>query len=146
MTLRAHMQEQHPNAPLRRSNEDLADEHALQHHQYSGDQDHYHEGPNRGPGERPPGWRTGEGARAKSQGYSVVRIPPFWEVVERPRENASGVEHIVVDTMPTMHGRLPVKVHGPASRKACVEWARHTARLYLTVKGSLIGDELIGGE
>lgn len=23
---------------------------------------HYHEGVNRGPGERPPGWRTGEGA------------------------------------------------------------------------------------
>jgi hypothetical protein len=37
--------------------------HALQHHRYV--PNHYHEGVNRGAGERPPGWRTGEGAVAR---------------------------------------------------------------------------------
>lgn len=73
-----------------------------------------------------------------AQGYSVVQIPPFWEVIERPRAGGKGVEHIVVDTMPKLQGRLPVRVYGPASKKACVAWAEQTARLFLTVKGSLI--------
>lgn len=33
--------------------------HAHLHHRYH--TDHYHEGPNTGPGNRPPGWKTGEG-------------------------------------------------------------------------------------
>jgi hypothetical protein len=73
-----------------------------------------------------------------AQGYSVARIPPFWEVVERQRADGKGIEHIVVDTMPKLYGQLPVKVHGPASKKACIEWATQTAQLFLTVKGSLM--------
>lgn len=34
--------------------------HAEQHHRYVVNHDHL--GPNRGPGIRPPGWKTGEGA------------------------------------------------------------------------------------
>jgi hypothetical protein len=60
MTLREHMRELHPHAPNRRSNDDLANYHGQLHHQFSGAQDHYHTGPNRGPDERPPGWRTGD--------------------------------------------------------------------------------------
>lgn len=34
--------------------------HQNEHHRYA--PNHYHEGENRGPGSRPPGWKTGEGA------------------------------------------------------------------------------------
>lgn len=38
----------------------LARWHAERHHRYANN--HYHEGVNLGPGQRPEGWRTGEGA------------------------------------------------------------------------------------
>jgi hypothetical protein len=41
----------------------LASWHARQHHRYW--TNHYHEGPNLGPDQRPPGWYTGEGAIKK---------------------------------------------------------------------------------
>jgi hypothetical protein len=59
----AHIREMHggklPN-DARWTFKDLGQWHARQHHRYS--PNHYHQGANTGPGERPPGWRTGEGA------------------------------------------------------------------------------------
>lgn len=58
-TLRSHVQMLHlriTHPP--RSNAALAREHARQHHLY-GSTTHYHDGPNLGPHQRPPGWETG---------------------------------------------------------------------------------------
>lgn len=69
MSIREHVREKHPRLRMRRSNEDLAREHARDHHRYHGDHTH---GPvasetNTGPlvGQntemrRPIGWYTGE--------------------------------------------------------------------------------------
>jgi hypothetical protein len=57
----AHMKERHPGLVTdRRQLWVVVSEHKNAH--YMGWTDHYHEGVNRGPDERPPGWRTGEGA------------------------------------------------------------------------------------
>lgn len=58
MTLRDHMKAYHPKAQPRRSNADLAAEHARQHHRYTFALDHHHGG-SRGADDRPPGWYTG---------------------------------------------------------------------------------------
>ena len=58
--LREHMRTLHPRVKLPRSNEDLAKAHMRDHH-YFAPTNHRHEGANRGPGDRPEGWRTGEG-------------------------------------------------------------------------------------
>ena len=60
MTLRQHMKEMHSQLKLPRSNADLMRLHQKQHHQYR--LSHFHEGVNLGPGDRPSGWKTGEGA------------------------------------------------------------------------------------
>jgi hypothetical protein len=59
--LRSHIQGMHRRHPAQSwTMAQMAEWHALQHHRYS--PGHFHEGENRGPGQRPPGWRTGEGA------------------------------------------------------------------------------------
>lgn len=61
--LREHMLAMHPHMKIPRPNADLALAHSIQHHRYA--PNHYHEGPNAGPDQRPPGWTTGEGAVLK---------------------------------------------------------------------------------
>lgn len=56
--LRAHMRELHPHVRLPRSNADLERAHAEHHHRVR-PRNHYHAGPNPGPGDRPPGWKSG---------------------------------------------------------------------------------------
>ena len=69
--LRAHVRELHPGMKNRRSNKDLAREHARSHHRYHND--HWHEFDNAGlligPGtnqRRPSGWYTGFGVCLRS--------------------------------------------------------------------------------
>jgi len=68
VSLREHMRERHPHAPMRRADRDLIREHGRQHHRLS--PDHYHTGSNTGPDLRPPGWITGNGVvdRRRSEG------------------------------------------------------------------------------
>lgn len=79
--LLAHLQELHPGSldrPLaviqgqrltqRSTFAELSRAHQLIHHRlYCG---HYHAGPNRGVGERPPGWKTGKDVVMKPRGES----------------------------------------------------------------------------
>ena len=60
-----HPSHSHPNrvVSLRMTLEKLAKWHATEHHRFH--TNHIHEGVNLGAGDRPPGWRTGEGAIAK---------------------------------------------------------------------------------
>lgn len=75
----------------------------------------------------------------RKQGVSIARMV-FWEVVETT--GASGkMEHIVIDTSPRLRGGLPVRVFGPDSKPACLEWATVEAQLYLVLKGVLIGGD-----
>lgn len=54
----AHIAERHRTPPGNvTTRESLALWHARQHHRFW--TNHYHEGPNTGPGNRPPGWATG---------------------------------------------------------------------------------------
>lgn len=76
----------------------------------------------------------------RKQGYSVARVGLFWEVVEI-KDAAGKIEHIVVDTMPRLDQHLPQKVYGPDTKSKCLEWARSEALLFLTLKGSLIGED-----
>jgi hypothetical protein len=69
-------------------------------------------------------------------GYSVVKVSPFWEVVEISDPSTGKITHIVVDTMPRLSGHKPVKVHGPAGKQACIDWAKQEALLFLTIKGT----------
>jgi hypothetical protein len=66
MSLRQHMRELHPNAPLPRSNDDLIREHMRQHWRFR--TSHIHAGANLGPGDRPPGWTTGEDVVMRERG------------------------------------------------------------------------------
>jgi hypothetical protein len=61
--LRQHMSEHHPNTRQPHSNMDLIRVHSEQHHRYW--TNHYHEGANPGPHQRPEGWRTGGGVIAR---------------------------------------------------------------------------------
>lgn len=58
--LRDHMREWHPKMKLPRAEAALIRAHMEQHHRYT-PRSHRHDGPNRGPSERPEGWRTGGG-------------------------------------------------------------------------------------
>lgn len=60
MSLREHVKAMHPKLPLRRATKDLEREHGRAHHRLM--PNHYHEGVNTGPDQRPRGWRTGEDA------------------------------------------------------------------------------------
>ena len=59
-TLRDHVETMHRRVPPHLSEQELAQWHATQHHRFV--TSHFHEGRNSGPGDRPPGWRTGEDA------------------------------------------------------------------------------------
>lgn len=60
-TLLAHLREMHKASPgSARTFAQLGQWHARQHHQFA--TNHFHEGANLGAGNRPVGWRTGEGA------------------------------------------------------------------------------------
>jgi hypothetical protein len=56
----AHLESMHKGAPNRGSLVSFRTWHARQHHHFA--TSHFHEGVNLGPGTRPPGWRTGQGA------------------------------------------------------------------------------------
>jgi hypothetical protein len=59
--LRGHIVSWHQRQPARSATMvELSHWHSTQHYRYG--TDHYHEGANTGPGGRPEGWRTGEGA------------------------------------------------------------------------------------
>lgn len=68
--LRQHFTEHHPalarELPAWATEREMADRHKIAHYRYSGVLDHWH-GPqaNRGPGDRPDGWVTGEHVHIK---------------------------------------------------------------------------------
>lgn len=60
-TIRAHIIEMHSKIGVaHRKTTDVVRDHAERH--YRGTPNHYHEGSNTGPSDRPAGWYTGEGA------------------------------------------------------------------------------------
>lgn len=57
-------------------------------------------------------------------GVSVLRYPPFWDVVVR-----SDAQYVVTDS--SRPGEKPLQVYGPVrSRADAVGWARTTAELW----------------
>ncbi len=60
----AHLTSMHKGAPIRGTFDSLGRWHRLAHHRFS--VNHFHEGDNWGAGDRPAGWRTGEGAVRKA--------------------------------------------------------------------------------
>lgn len=71
-TLLAHLRELHPSLyfPKSATFDQLWKIHRNAHHRYS--TNHYHEGLNLGPEDRPEGWQTGEGVVMKERpGYGM---------------------------------------------------------------------------
>lgn len=55
--LRRHLRERHGVVKVPRATAAAERLHGIRHHQYT--PNHRHAGPNSGPGDRPPGWKTG---------------------------------------------------------------------------------------
>jgi hypothetical protein len=73
--LRSHIVNDHRRIPAKSwTMKQMADWHAHEHWRYH--QRHYHAGPNLGPDQRPPGWRTGEDAVPTTDHVPAQRWEP----------------------------------------------------------------------
>jgi hypothetical protein len=75
------------------------------------------------------------------QGVSILRLPPYWDVVARIKVGTGHVrEYVVTDS--SLKDRKPQVVHGPVkTEEEAAEWARSTRLLWTSTHVFFAADE-----